>query len=149
MRRAAKEKLDRAGNATPSSRDAKSLKLERRAQRKRSGSVLIRIENSVAYFFAHGVVQTMMLLGLTYLSCHTSAEKNLPPLIKKLQSADVETRNQAALALAPYGERAKPAVPGLIRLLGDPNTGVRSSAAYALREIGTPEANTALDNYGK
>jgi HEAT repeat protein len=33
----------------------------------------------------------------------------------------------------------------LIRLLSDPNPGVQSSAAFALRKIGTPEAQTALD----
>ncbi|MCB0322357.1 MAG: HEAT repeat domain-containing protein [Bdellovibrionales bacterium] len=73
----------------------------------------------------------------------------MPKLIKQLSAKDSSTRNKAAYALAGYGADAKPATRALIARLKDPNMGVRSTAAYALRSIGTPEATKALDAYEK
>jgi HEAT repeat protein len=88
------------------------------------------------------------LLVCLLMACGPSKE-DLPRLIKELHSSESGVRNKAALSLARLGEEAKPALPDLINLLGDDNGGVRSSAAYALREIDTPEARKALDNYKK
>ena len=79
------------------------------------------------------------------ISCSEPAETAVPKLIEKLHSADKRERNQAALALAGYGKAAEPAVTALITVLRDPNPGIRTSAAYALREIDTPDAQAALD----
>ena len=70
--------------------------------------------------------------------------------IKDLKSPDSATRSQAALALADAGDAAKRAVPALASMLNDRNPGVRSSAAFALRKIGTAEADRVLEaNKGK
>ena len=47
------------------------------------------------------------------------------------------------------GSKAQPAEDALIRLLGDANAGVKSSAAYALREIDSPKARKALEKAEK
>lgn len=61
-----------------------------------------------------------------------------------LSSGNAGERNRAALALARCGSDAKAAVPRLIALLYDDNVGVQSSAAYALRQIDTPDARKAM-----
>lgn len=76
---------------------------------------------------------------------HDAAE--VPALTRKLSSTDTSERNQAALTLSRMGEKAEPATRALIGLLKDPNAGVRTSAALALREIGTKESIHALDEY--
>ena len=86
-------------------------------------------------------------IALAGISCREAADTAIPKLEQQLQDKDTHVRNRAALKLAGYGPDAKHSVPGLIRLLQDENYGVRSSAAFALREIGTPEAQKALDNY--
>lgn len=87
-------------------------------------------------------------LLLTSVACGPSKEE-LPQLIKDLRSSESATRNKAALALAEFGTDGEKAVPSLIQLLNDKSGGVRSSAAYALRKIDTPEARRALDTYQK
>ena len=82
-------------------------------------------------------------------SCGGADSKTLKRLIGDLQSKETSSRNQAALKLASYGESAAPAVPALAQRLKDPNGGVRSSAAFALRAIGNKEANAALESYQK
>lgn len=80
-------------------------------------------------------------------SCKEDLSTALPRLTKELDAKESSVRNRAALDLAGYGPDGKAAVPALVRLLRDPNSGVRSSAAFALRSIGTPEAEKALDAY--
>lgn len=67
-----------------------------------------------------------------------------------LYSASAHERNEAALTLARcLGPEAEASVPRLIQLLYDPNTGIQSSAAYALRRIDTPSARAALEHASK
>ena len=87
-----------------------------------------------------------LLLFLLLAACGPSKEE-LPGLIKELSHKDGRVRNQAALRIARMGSDGKPAVKPLIRLLKDDSAGIRTSAAYALRNIGTKEAIKALDNY--
>jgi HEAT repeat protein len=84
-----------------------------------------------------------------FSACRESPETAVPSLVTKLSSSESGDRNRAALKLASYGKKAEPAVKPLIRLLQDDNGGVRSSAAYALRQIDTLEARKALDEYQK
>jgi HEAT repeat protein len=73
-------------------------------------------------------------------------EGDLPALQRALYSTQAADRNHAALELAKCGSKAQPAVPRLATLLYDPNVGVQSSAAFALRKIDTPEARRAIEN---
>ena len=88
-----------------------------------------------------------IFLMLFPCACKESTKTAVPRLIEKLTAEEAHQRNEAALALAAYGEDAEPASKQLIRLLSDKNYGVRSSAAFALRRIGTKEATAALDAY--
>lgn len=90
-----------------------------------------------------------LFLLIFVLSCKEDAAIAVPKLTKKLESKNLEERNQAALDLGKYGKEAKSAVPYLARRLYDDNSGVRTSAAYSLRIIDTPEARKALDGYKK
>ena len=83
----------------------------------------------------------VIILALCSCCDHESIGKN----IRALGSGVVSERNKAALALASCGEDAKDAVPMLARLIYDPNVGVQSSAAYALRKIDTEEAQAVLE----
>lgn len=91
----------------------------------------------------------LKILGILFLlftiSCKKPAEERVPELIAKLSHRETSERYHAALELANYGRDAQKAVPDLIRLLRDPNGGVKSAAAYALRTIDTPEAQEALE----
>ncbi len=92
-----------------------------------------------------------LLIVLVLLApCGCSDPKiEVPKLIKQLNSSDSSIRNSAAMKLGSYGSDAEAAVRPLARLLGDENGGVRSSAAFALRKIDTPEARRALEKYKK
>lgn len=91
---------------------------------------------------------SLLMLTLTLSSgCHESAEHAVPHLIKQLDSDIASERNAACHALASYGPEARPATKALIKRLRDENIGIRSSAAYALRKIDSPEATAALDAY--
>ncbi len=68
---------------------------------------------------------------------------------KKLYSPKASDKNQALLELAKCGEDAKGATQRIGALLYDENVGVQSSAAYALREIDTPEARKILERAQK
>lgn len=84
------------------------------------------------------------------LSCTSPDPRKLDEEIKRLRSTDSKVRNQAALAIAGYGENGAKAVPALIQVLrNDPSRGIRTSAAFALRKIGTKEAVAALDGYSE
>ncbi len=92
----------------------------------------------------------IVLCGLlTIAACQESAKTAIPKLTKDLSSKNSHTRNQAALKLAGYGKDADPAVPNLIYLLRDPNGGVRSSAAFALRSIENKKGLDAIEAYQK
>ena len=71
-------------------------------------------------------------------------EAALPRAIDQLASPRASERNQALHAVGRCGERSERAVPLIERLMYDPNVGVASSAAYALRRIDTPSARQAL-----
>lgn len=91
----------------------------------------------------------LFIFLLFLFSACTSAEEEVPRLVQELSHSEAKVRSRAAQRLAGYGEDAKPAVDSLIRLLKDKNGGVRSSAAFALRKIGTKKAIRALDHYSK
>lgn len=69
---------------------------------------------------------------------------SIPKNLSKLDSDKNRDRNEAALALARCGSKASSAVPRLAELLYDESVGIQSSAAYALREINTPEAREVM-----
>jgi HEAT repeat protein len=83
------------------------------------------------------------LLALAWLSSPIVAQEKQPAkatvaqLLKDLkQTGDVDTRVQAAVALADYGPAAEPAVPALVAALGSKNEDLRLNAAIALGKIG-------------
>ena len=89
------------------------------------------------------------IVFLGALACRESAETAVPRLVKDLESPTPSVRNAACQALATYGPDARDATKPLIRRLYDENIGIRSSAAFALRKIDSPEATAALDSYKK
>jgi len=84
------------------------------------------------------------ILLLVFISCGESAETAIPKLSLQLKSKVRKERSQAALRAGSYGTDAAPLTQDLIRLLHDPNGGVRSAAAFALRAINNEEGNKAL-----
>ena len=68
----------------------------------------------------------------------------VPALTQALQ--DPEVRGDATEALVQIG---KDAVPALVQALQDQNEYVRNNAAWALGEMGTPEALKAVKEYEK
>lgn len=95
-------------------------------------------------------IRATLIAGLLLCSgaaCGKADPQTIDRLAKELSAKTSSERNHAALELAGYGIGAKAAVPSLVRCLRDENAGVRSSAAYALRSIGTPDAVKALDGY--
>ena len=91
-----------------------------------------------------------LLLLIFISSCRHNSEEKLESLVKALSSPDKGIRNSSALDIARFGKDGHKAVPGLIKLLNsDPSRGIRTSAAFALRSIDTPEAIKALDSYSE
>lgn len=88
----------------------------------------------------------ILLALLLSFGCSGDPVAEIKRLKQELRSSDSRTRNQAALQAAALGKQGEPLVPELIALLRDPNGGIRSSAAYALRAIDTPSAKAALEN---
>ena len=62
----------------------------------------------------------------------------LPKLRPALKNPDSRIRSGAAKALGWFGEKAAPAIPGLVELLNDENGNVRLHAAETLGKIGPP-----------
>ncbi len=91
----------------------------------------------------------LIVLFVFLVSCFSDPSKEVPKLIAELNAKESSVRNQACLKLGSYGEDALDAVPYLINLLHDPNNGVRTSAAFALRKIGGDRAEKALLEYKK
>ncbi len=74
---------------------------------------------------------------------HQEPELVVPALTNCLSEAlplDVYTRIYCAEALGQFGTNATPAVPFLIKVLGDPNSNVRRAASNALQQISPPKA---------
>jgi HEAT repeat protein len=93
-------------------------------------------------------LNTVLAFVFAFGACRSKSPQRLQQLIVDLSAADPGTRNQAALEISRYGAEGKAAVPALVRLLNtDRNRGIRTSAAVALRAIGTKEAIAALDKY--
>lgn len=93
--------------------------------------------------------RTFILAPLLF-ACTKKSPEELRLSIRELSSSDPKVRNRAALKIAAYGHSGVEAIPSLIRVLKtDPSKGIRSSAAYALRSIGSKEALEALDGYEK
>jgi len=90
----------------------------------------------------------LLALSFSLTACERKSPERLQGLIQQLSSADGKERNTAALTIGSYGEAGKAAVPALIKLLQtDKSRGIRTSAAFALRSIGTKDAIAALDAY--
>ncbi len=66
----------------------------------------------------------------------------VPHLMRALSSAHPESRKWAADALGKLAEHAGAAVPGVVKLLEDPDEDVRGAAVFALRDFG-PQAHPA------
>jgi len=92
--------------------------------------------------------RVLVLAGLMLtVGCKLVDKAELPQLLNDLKHQDSHVRSKAAMRIAGLEEDGVEAVPALIETLSDINGGVRSSAAFALRKIGTPEAKQALANY--
>lgn len=63
--------------------------------------------------------------------------KPLRHWLTALNAKDVSRRIEAAEALAQFGSAAKPAVPGLIQAMSDPEEWVRRQAVFALQTLGS------------
>jgi len=95
-------------------------------------------------------LRILLLTLILLFACKARSNEELGVLIKNLSSPDGKVRNSAALEIASYGKDGAPAVPALIKLLtSDKSRGIRTSAAYALRSIGTEDAVKALDSYSE
>jgi HEAT repeat protein len=90
----------------------------------------------------------LILTSLTILSACCDASK-IQENTKKLYSSKTSEINQALLDLAKCGDKAEAATRKISALLYHENVGIQSSAAYALREIDTPEARKILDSAQK
>ena len=81
---------------------------------------------------------------VTFLLIGCCNKEEIPRRIDDLYSGEARIRNDAALALARCGAEADRATTKLGSLLYDSNVGVQSAAAYALRKIATPRAQSIL-----
>jgi HEAT repeat protein len=94
-------------------------------------------------------MKRMVIGALAILLLGCCDNEALPKMKRNLYSQNASDRNEAALGLARCGAKAKDVVPRLVSMLYDSNVGVQSSAAYALREIDTPDARRALEQAQK
>ena len=77
-----------------------------------------------------------------------AASPALPALCNMLiRDGDGQARFEAALALAQIGPAASDAIPVLTKAFADENRYVRDNAVLALKQIDTPEAESALFDY--
>ena len=77
-----------------------------------------------------------------------AASPALPALCDMLiRDGDGQARFEAALALAQIGPAASDAIPVLTKAFADENRYVRDNAVLALKQIDTPEAESALFDY--
>jgi HEAT repeat protein len=89
------------------------------------------------------VVPAILLAAI--LGCQRKLDYSVPSLVKILkEDKDPNMRYYAAESLGHYGPEAQSAVPDLIEALKDESAMVRMGVAYALGEIGSPDAAPAL-----
>lgn len=93
--------------------------------------------------FKFSIVVSIISMLVAMSAC--CDKKSIPQAKQRLYSGSAKDRNDAALELARCGSAARSAVHRLSVLLYDENVGVQSSAAYALRQIDTPEAREVLE----
>jgi HEAT repeat protein len=94
------------------------------------------------------VVLTVLLAGLP--GCRRKLDYSVPSLVKILkQDKDPNMRYYAAESLGRFGPAGLAAVPDLIAALKDESQMVRMGVAYALGELGSPEAVPALQEASK
>lgn len=94
---------------------------------------------------SRGLVTAIAVITLQLSACCHEAE--LPNAVRGLYSREVRERNQSLQTIAQCGakaEKLETSVPRIAALMYDPNVGVASSAAYALRRINSDEAKAAL-----
>ena len=92
----------------------------------------------------------LLFLCILQTGCFDKSESHLNELIIQLDSSDGSVKNAAILDIARFGPSAKSAAPKLVLILNNEKSrGIRTSAAYALRSIGTKEATQALESYKK
>src|SRR5687767_9245605 len=84
----------------------------------------------------------LLLFGLTTISRGADAER-LQKLIDELKNGDRGARREAAYQIHQLGKEAKPAVPALIKALGDSEQQVWFHAVMTLAELG-PDAAEAI-----
>jgi HEAT repeat protein len=65
-----------------------------------------------------------------------ASENSLDASVVRLRGSDEEDSEAAATSLRRLGPKAAPAVPALVKALGDPDQGVRANAAICLGFIG-------------
>lgn len=72
-------------------------------------------------------------------------QKSVAELIPMLKDEDSVIRAKAVMALGTKKEEAKPAIPDMIKLLGDKKAHVRNRAMDALAKIGGPAVKALLE----
>lgn len=93
-------------------------------------------------------VEVRRYLAEAFGSIGPAASPALPALCDMLiRDGDGQARFEAALALAQIGPAASDAIPVLTKAFADENRYVRDNAVLALKQIDTPEAESALFDY--
>jgi hypothetical protein len=87
-------------------------------------------------------ISTVVLAGMLSGCCH---EAEVPLAVRGLYSPDPREKNRSLQTLAQCPQQSQPSVQRIAALMYDPNVGVASSAAYALRKMNSPEAREALE----
>ncbi len=88
------------------------------------------------------LVLSMVLAGILSGCCH---EAEVPLAVRGLYSPDPREKNRSLQTLAQCPQQSQPSVQRIAALMYDPNVGVASSAAYALRKMNSREAREALE----
>lgn len=96
------------------------------------------LKNHIPVLLLGGAALAIVLAG-----CCREAE--VPLAVRGLYSTDPREKNRSLQTLAQCPQHSTPAVQRIASLMYDPNVGVASSAAYALRKINSPEAREALE----
>lgn len=92
-------------------------------------------------------VYRIALAALLLMGCNRKPPyqgRSVADLERMLADSKSSVQAQGAFGLGLLGEKAKPAVPALVRALGSPDTLVRQQAASSLGQIGDVEAVPAL-----
>merc|ERR1712032_1505183 len=99
----------------------------------------------IAAFVLHedASVRALALNLLVMMACFTSDV--VPILIQALEDARETNRCLAVVALGALGSAAVPAIPSLLKALGDEDNDVCSKAREALDKVGRPNATIVPD----